>query len=61
MRWVQSENLHVTLRFLGNNDPHVVPALARYVQEQTAEHSAFELSLARVDLFPSRRRPRARI
>jgi 2'-5' RNA ligase len=57
VRWVRRENLHVTLRFLGNIDPDITPTLLSRVREQTALLTPFELSLTRVDLFPSRRRP----
>jgi 2'-5' RNA ligase len=57
VRWLRRENLHVTLRFLGNIDPDITPSLLTRVQEQTARLTPFELSLTRVDLFPSRRRP----
>ncbi len=57
VRWVREENLHVTLRFLGNIDPDSVPSLLARVREQTAREEPFELSLTRIELFPSSRRP----
>ena len=57
VRWVRAENLHVTLRFLGKIDPDIIPTLLERVGERTAQHEAFELTLAHVQLFPSQRRP----
>lgn len=57
-RWVPEENLHVTLRFLGDVAASALPALLREVGAQTAEMQPFELRLGRLHPFPSARRPR---
>ena len=59
VRWVRSENLHLTLRFLGDIEADVVPALAERVRQHIASIAPFELSVASIALFPERRRPRA--
>ena len=59
VRWVRSENLHLTLRFLGDIEPEVVPALAESVRQHIAPIAPFELAVASIALFPDRRRPRA--
>ena len=55
-RWVAPENLHLTLRFLGEVEtpmlPEIDPALAAIRAE------AFELTLSSVDIFGSTRKPR---
>jgi 2'-5' RNA ligase len=56
--WVPEENLHVTLRFLGNIDPERVPELVRRVGVETAALEPFELALGAAQRFPSERRPR---
>lgn len=58
VRWVREENLHVTLRFLGDVDAGRVPGLLREVGEHTAGITPFELRLGAVHPFPSQRRPR---
>jgi 2'-5' RNA ligase len=58
VRWVREENLHVTLRFLGDIGRAAVPDLLREVALETAGVAGFGLRLGAVRLFPSSRRPR---
>src|SRR5919199_6608125 len=58
VKWVEAENLHVTLLFLGEVDDRAVPALCRAVAECCAGHDAFALSVETVGCFPNPRRPR---
>ena len=58
VRWVPRENLHVTLRFLGNIDPALAPELLECVGRETSALAPFELTLTGVSLFPSPKRPR---
>jgi 2'-5' RNA ligase len=56
--WVRQENLHVTLRFLGDVDPARVASLAAQVRAQTAALAPFALRLGALASFPPGRRPR---
>ena len=58
VRWVRSENLHMTLRFLGNIASERVSTVVQCVGEATSTLRPFELRLGPVMLFPSPRRPR---
>src|SRR5207245_1282724 len=58
VKWVEPENLHVTLLFLGEVDDREVPAVCRAVSEQTVQHPAFDMSVEKVGCFPNPRRPR---
>jgi 2'-5' RNA ligase len=58
VKWVEPENLHVTLLFLGEVDDREVPAVCRVVAEQVQQHSAFSMSIEKVGCFPNPRRPR---
>lgn len=58
VRWVREENLHVTLRFLGNVEADAIGTLLARVGEQTAPLAPFELRLGAVHAFPSPRKPR---
>src|SRR5215471_14403332 len=58
VKWVEPENLHVTLLFLGEVDDREVPPVCRVVAEQTQKHASFQLSIERVGCFPNPRRPR---
>lgn len=55
-RWVAPENLHVTLRFLGDVDDEAVPDIVGAFQTVTAE--ARTLAFGRPATFPPRGRPR---
>jgi 2'-5' RNA ligase len=58
VKWVEEENLHVTLLFLGEVEDREVPALCRAVADCCAGHDAFALSVEGVGCFPNPRRPR---
>ena len=58
VRWVRPESLHITLRFLGDVEPAVVPKLVACVAEGVRGLECFEARLAGVHGFPSVRRPR---
>jgi RNA 2',3'-cyclic 3'-phosphodiesterase len=58
VKWVEPENLHVTLLFLGEVDDRDVPAVCRAVGDCCQEHAPFLMSVAKVGCFPNLRRPR---
>src|SRR4029077_10512280 len=58
VKWVEEENLHVTLLFLGEVEDRAVPALCRAVAEVCAARDTFPLSVETVGCFPTPRRPR---
>ncbi len=58
VKWVEEENLHVTLLFLGEVVDRDVPALCRAVADCCAEHDEFALCVETVGCFPNPRRPR---
>ena len=58
VRWVRPENLHVTLRFLGEIAPERVATLAAHVRAESAALAPFTLRLGALASFPPGRRPR---
>jgi 2'-5' RNA ligase len=58
-RWVRTENLHLTLRFLGATPPERVPAIEAAVRAAAAGRAPFAVTLAAAGAFPSGGRPRA--
>ncbi len=58
MKWVEPENLHVTLLFLGEVDDREVPDVCRAVMDRCAGIDAFTMTVAGVGCFGSPRRPR---
>jgi RNA 2',3'-cyclic 3'-phosphodiesterase len=57
-KWVEPDNLHVTLLFLGEVDERDVPEVCKAVAAVCAEHDPFTLSVEKVGCFGSPRRPR---
>jgi 2'-5' RNA ligase len=58
VKWVEPENLHVTLQFLGEVDQRELPAVCRAVSDGCQGHAAFPLSVETAGCFPNARRPR---
>jgi 2'-5' RNA ligase len=58
VKWVERENIHVTLLFLGEVDDRELPALCKAVAAVAKGHAGFALSLQGVGCFPHARRPR---
>lgn len=58
VRWVRSENIHLTLRFLGDTEPEKVPSLSAGLDEVAGTHQPFPVRLDMVGAFPTWRRPR---
>jgi 2'-5' RNA ligase len=58
VKWVEAENLHVTLLFLGEVDERDLSALCRAVSDTCAAQDSFLASVDKVGCFPNPRRPR---
>jgi RNA 2',3'-cyclic 3'-phosphodiesterase len=58
VKWVEPDNLHVTLLFLGEVDQRELVPICRAVADVTARHGAFPMSIEHAGAFPSVRRPR---
>lgn len=56
--WVREENLHFTLRFLGEVGDSALGDVARAAREAAAGHAAFDAALGAAGAFPSARRAR---
>jgi 2'-5' RNA ligase len=56
-RWVRAENLHVTLKFIGNVDAGKLEAI-RAVLGEVGSGGAVELGFRGVGFFPNEKRPR---
>lgn len=57
VKWVESENLHVTLLFLGEVDERDLPALCNAVADVTQSLPAFSITVGGAGCFPNPRRP----
>lgn len=58
VKWVEPQNLHVTLLFLGEVDDRDVPCVCKIVADCAQKLPAFSMTVATVGCFPNPRRPR---
>ncbi len=52
IRWVASENIHLTLKFLGNTSEENLDRLKNILAEEIVKLPAFEISLRKIGAFP---------
>jgi RNA 2',3'-cyclic 3'-phosphodiesterase len=58
VRWVPVENIHLTLKFLGDVSVSNIEMLKKILAGEATRHNSFEISVGELGAFPSPRRPR---
>ena len=58
IRWVPQQNLHLTLKFLGETPEEEIPRLEAALESVCLGHRAFDLALESVGAFPSTNKAR---
>ena len=58
-KWVETENFHLTLNFLGDVEEQKLNNACRAVADVVAKFEPFQVDLVGVSAFPRRERPRA--
>jgi 2'-5' RNA ligase len=58
VRWVAPQNVHLTLKFLGDVSPTNLEQLAKTLKVETALHRTFSMSVGGFGAFPNSRRAR---
>ena len=58
IKWVEPQNLHLTLKFLGKTPEEDFNQIHTVLQKVAAQHSVFELALQQSGIFGSRYDPR---
>lgn len=58
VKWVEPDNLHITLHFLGEVDERDLIKVCRAVEEACRTREPFTMSLASTGAFPNTRRPK---
>src|SRR5690242_19072251 len=58
IRWTTREQLHLTLRFLGNVEAHRVEALTEALRTASAIFASLQMRAAGLGFFPDARAPR---
>lgn len=56
--WVGIPSIHLTLKFLGEVDPAIIPQLAESLRAASESDQSFELQLRGLGCFPNMRNPR---
>jgi 2'-5' RNA ligase len=57
VRWVPAQNMHLTLKFLGDIATSHVEFIRQLIAQEAASHQEFELQISGLGSFPSSRRP----
>lgn len=58
IRWVPIQNIHLTLKFLGDIQEDRLPSISRELDLVTKDHSPFNLDLGHLGCFPNPKKPR---
>ncbi|KTD23774.1 RNA ligase/cyclic nucleotide phosphodiesterase [Legionella lansingensis] len=58
IKWTSTQNLHITLAFLGNIQQEHIPRLIERSSYELQNSKAFSLQLYRLQLFPTAKKPR---
>ena len=57
VRWVPVDNIHLTLKFLGDVSTANLEMLAKILQAEAHQHQPFEISVGELGAFPSAHKP----
>jgi 2'-5' RNA ligase len=58
VRWVNPDNTHLTLKFLGEVQKSLIDALVEQITDVAARHQPIELQTDKLGVFPNHTRPR---
>jgi 2'-5' RNA ligase len=58
IRWVKTDNIHLTLKFLGDIDGKNIGNIVQQIEGACAKYSFFELEISGIGVFPNMRSPR---
>lgn len=58
VRWVKPENIHLTLKFLGDVEENIVEGIIDSLKGTCDKHSTFSLELSGIGVFPNKKSPR---
>lgn len=58
VRWVPPENIHLTLKFLGDVSPANLEILKKILEAKASRYSPFEIRVGNLGAFPNQHRPR---
>jgi 2'-5' RNA ligase len=56
--WVQPSSIHLTMKFLGDTDEHLIEPLREAIERAMPSHGAVHMPIERLGVFPRLLRPR---
>lgn len=56
--WVPVENMHLTMKFLGEVDEGILPKINESLRGISAEFQPFDITLEKIGVFPNKKAPR---
>ena len=58
VKWIDSKNLHITLKFLGNTEPKLIDTIISQIQYSVGTLKPFESDFSALGGFPNLRKPK---
>jgi len=58
VKWVETENLHITFRFLGDTEPKILDGLNTEIEAVAKNYHHFSISFGSIEVVPNFYRPR---
>ncbi len=58
IKWVDFNNLHLTLKFLGETEEKIIPDIVNVLNDTAKKHKAFQVYLTGLGVFKSIKNPR---
>ena len=58
IKWVEPENIHITLKFFGETPDHHIPGISVALQKASQENNPFEYSIINTGIFGSSYNPK---
>jgi 2'-5' RNA ligase len=58
IKWVEPENMHLTLKFFGETDENLIPAIKLATEESLKKSKPFSLNISNTGIFGSRYDPK---
>lgn len=56
--WVKEDNIHITLKFLGDTDEELIPSIREALQKKMSPCEPFYITISGAGCFPGMKRPR---
>ncbi len=58
VKWITENQMHITLKFLGNIDKERIQNISGVLDEISRNFNAFDIQFSKLDAFPNMKRPR---